>query len=104
MPPSTSGPGPWANWADLTGLRFGAGRISELAAACRAAQITRPILVTDGFLARYPIKTRALGTPEEDGLLAAVFSAERPNPRESSVAAWRALAGRMGRPPGRSAP
>ena len=35
------------NWNYPTAIRFGAGRIAELAEACRAAGIKRPLLVTD---------------------------------------------------------
>ena len=46
---------PTANWSYPTAIRFGAGRIEELADACRAAGITRPLLVTDPGLAKLPI-------------------------------------------------
>ena len=46
---------PTANWSYPTAIRFGAGRIKELAEACRAAGITRPLLVTDAGLAKLPI-------------------------------------------------
>ena len=35
------------NWNYPTTIRFGAGRIAELAGACAAAGISRPLLVTD---------------------------------------------------------
>ena len=38
---------PRANWSYPTAIRFGAGRISELAEACAAAGMKRPLLVTD---------------------------------------------------------
>jgi hypothetical protein len=34
---------PTANWSYPTAIRFGAGRIAELADACRAAGISRPL-------------------------------------------------------------
>ena len=43
---------PTANWSYPTAIRFGAGRIKELADACRAAGIARPLLVTDAGLAK----------------------------------------------------
>ena len=46
---------PTANWSYPTAIRFGAGRIKELAEACRAAGIARPLLVTDAGLAKLPI-------------------------------------------------
>ena len=35
-----------ANWSYPTAIRFGAGRIAELPAACRQAGITRPLLAS----------------------------------------------------------
>ena len=49
-----------ANWSYPTAVRFGAGRIAELAEACGAAGITRPLLVTDAGLAKLPITAQAL--------------------------------------------
>ena len=53
---------PTANWSYPTAVRFGAGRIKELAEACRSAGINRPLLVTDAGLAKFPITERALGS------------------------------------------
>lgn len=39
-----------ANWNYPTAIRVGAGRVRELADACRVAGITRPLLITDQFL------------------------------------------------------
>ena len=52
MPDQTS---PRANWNYPTAIRFGAGRIAELAEALRAAGIKRPLFVTDAGLAKLPI-------------------------------------------------
>ncbi|HSM20379.1 MAG TPA: alcohol dehydrogenase, partial [Hyphomicrobiales bacterium] len=38
---------PTVNWSYPTAIRFGPGRIKELAEACAAANIARPLLVTD---------------------------------------------------------
>ena len=51
---------PTANWSYPTAIRFGAGRIAELADACKAAGITKPLLVTDRGLAPLPIAKQAL--------------------------------------------
>ncbi|MDP7605160.1 MAG: iron-containing alcohol dehydrogenase, partial [Alphaproteobacteria bacterium] len=40
-----------ANWSYPTAIRFGAGRLEELAEACRTAGMKRPLLVTDRGLA-----------------------------------------------------
>ena len=37
---------PKANWSYPTAVKFGAGRIAELATHCKAAGISRPLLVT----------------------------------------------------------
>ena len=43
-----------SNWSYPTAIRMGAGRISELAEACQALGITRPLLVTDTGLKAFP--------------------------------------------------
>jgi len=85
---------PTANWSYPTAVRFGAGRINELADACRAAGIARPLLVTDAGLAPLPITQQALGLLEDAGLPVALFSDVQSNPVEgnveSGIAAYRA--------------
>jgi alcohol dehydrogenase len=78
---------PSVNWNYPTAIRFGAGRIDELADACAAAGITRPLFVTDPGVAPLPIAERALGVLAAAGLKAAVFSDVRPNPTDANVAA-----------------
>lgn len=82
---------PAANWNYPTAIRFGAGRIEELGAACAAAGITRPLFVTDPGLRGLPITTRALGVLAAAGLKAEVFSDVQPNPTEENVAAGLAV-------------
>ena len=82
---------PTANWSYPTAVRFGPGRIKELADACRAAGITRPLLVTDAGLAKLPITERALGLLKEAGLPVALFSDVQSNPVESNVEAGLAV-------------
>jgi alcohol dehydrogenase class IV len=77
---------PRANWNYPTALRFGAGRIAELAEACRVAGMGRPLLVTDPFLARQPMTAQALAILKDAGLEAAMFSEIKPNPVETNVA------------------
>jgi len=76
-----------ANWSYPTAIRFGAGRISELAEACKAAGITRPLLVTDKGLANLPITQNALDLLERAGLGRALFADVDPNPNEINLAA-----------------
>jgi alcohol dehydrogenase class IV len=78
---------PTANWSYPTAIRFGAGRIKELADACRAAGIQHPLLVTDAGLAKLAITARAIGLVKEAGLPVALFSEVQPNPVDSNVEA-----------------
>jgi alcohol dehydrogenase len=78
---------PAANWTYPTAIRFGAGRVDELADACATAGITRPLFVTDPGLVDLAITTRALGILATAGLRAEVFSDVQPNPTEANVAA-----------------
>ena len=78
---------PTANWSYPTAIRFGAGRIAELADACKAAGITKPLLVTDRGLAPLPIAKQALDILEAAGLGRALFSEVDPNPNELNVSA-----------------
>jgi alcohol dehydrogenase class IV len=78
---------PTANWSYPTAIRFGAGRIKELADACRAAGIARPLLVTDAGLAKLPITEKALKLIKAAGLPVALFSEIQSNPVDSNVEA-----------------
>jgi alcohol dehydrogenase class IV len=74
-----------ANWSYPTTVRFGAGRISELADACKAAGISQPLLVTDSGLAKLEVTQRALDVMREGGLHPGIFSNVRPNPVETNL-------------------
>ena len=76
-----------ANWSYPTAIKFGAGRISELAEHCKAVGIQRPLLVTDKALAGLPITAGALAVLEGAGLGRAMFSDVDPNPNEHNMAA-----------------
>ena len=76
-----------ANWSYPTYIRFGAGRIAELARACAAAGIRKPLLVTDRGLAALPIAATAMGVMEEAGLAPGLFAEVDPNPNETNLAA-----------------
>ena len=76
-----------ANWSYPTAIRFGAGRISELAEACAAAGIKKPLLVTDKGLAGLPITAATLDLMEAAGLGRAMFADVDPNPTEINLAA-----------------
>ena len=76
-----------ANWSYPTAIRFGAGRIAEIADACAAAGITRPLLITDRGLADMEITTRTLDLLAAAGLGRALFADVDPNPNEKNAAA-----------------
>lgn len=78
---------PVANWSYPTAIRFGAGRIAELADACEQADIRRPLLVTDRGLAAMEITGRALDILGAAGLGRALFAEVDPNPNEKNLAA-----------------
>jgi len=78
---------PTANWSYPTAIRFGAGRIKELPAACAAAGIERPLLVTDRGLAALPITAATLDILEQAGLGRAIFAEVDPNPTDINLAA-----------------
>ncbi len=78
---------PTANWSYPTAIRFGAGRIVELADACRSVGIERPLLVTDRGLASLPITADTLGRLDAAGLGRAVFADVDPNPTDHNLTA-----------------
>lgn len=81
------------NWNYPAPIRFGPGRIRELAQTCRELGIERPLLVTDPGLAAMPAVTDAAQSCRDEGLACTVFSDVRGNPVEANVAegvrAWR---------------
>jgi hypothetical protein len=82
------------NWNYPTAMRFGPGRIAELAEACKALGMTKPLLVTDPGLAGLPMIADALAANLAVGLPTALFSDVKPNPVGQNVddgtAAYRA--------------
>lgn len=78
---------PNRNWSYPTAIKFGVGRISELADHCKAVGLKKPLLVTDKALAALPITQNALDVLEKAGLGRAAFSDVDPNPNEMNMAA-----------------
>ena len=82
------------NWNYPTSVKFGAGRIAEIAGLCASAGIARPLLVTDAGLAANPMIARTLDLLRQGGLAAELFADIRSNPVganvEAGVAAYRA--------------
>jgi len=75
-----------ANWNYPTSVRFGVGRIAELADACKSAGMTRPLFVTDPGLAQLAQTKAAFESLRAAGLGAAMFSNIKSNPVETNVA------------------
>lgn len=73
------------NWSYPTSIRFGAGRIAEIADACSAAGISKPLLITDRVLADLPIVQLTLDHLEAAGLGRALFSGVDSNPTEVNL-------------------
>ena len=82
------------NWNYPTPIRFGAGRISELAGLCAELNMKRPLLVTDRGLSEMPMTVNILKQLQDAGLSAVLFSDMRPNPIgrdvDAGVAAYHA--------------
>ncbi|MGE0284647.1 MAG: iron-containing alcohol dehydrogenase [Rhizobiaceae bacterium] len=76
-----------SKWNYPTTVRFGAGRISELADALAATGIKRPLFVTDPGLAKLPVVPKTLKLLDDAGVKYGVFSDVRPNPVESNLTA-----------------
>jgi alcohol dehydrogenase class IV len=73
------------DWNYPTRVRFGPGRIVELANACQALGIERPLLITDPGLAGHPLGQRVLAIARDAGLACGLFAQIRPNPTGTDV-------------------
>ncbi|WP_421591438.1 iron-containing alcohol dehydrogenase [Shinella sp. M27] len=76
-----------ANWSYPTAIKFGAGRIAELADHCKAVGMKKPLLVTDRGLSTMPIAKNALDILEAAGLGRAMFAEVDPNPTDKNLEA-----------------
>ena len=83
---------PAADWSYPTAIRFGIGRIAELADACAQLGMTRPLLITDRGLADFPMVRDAIAANQAADLPTGLYADISPNPRgraiESGVAAY----------------
>lgn len=73
------------NWNYPTAVKFGAGRIDELAATCQGLGIFRPLLVTDQSVASLPMTQRVMEILTGAGLEAKMFSGVVPNPTGANL-------------------
>jgi len=78
-------------WNYPTRILFGPGRIAELADACRAAGIARPLVVTDKGLEHADITRRALAVLADEGMPAGLFAEVKGNPTGGNVEAGLAV-------------
>ena len=78
---------PNRNFNYPTAVKFGAGRVKELAELCKANRIMRPLLVTDPGLAAMPMLAVIVADIKAAGLPVLVFSDVRPNPLEANILA-----------------
>jgi hypothetical protein len=77
---------PNRNWNYPTAIKFGVGRVTELADHAKAVGMKRPLLVTDKALASLPITAAALDVLDAGGLGRAVFSDVDANPHDGNLA------------------
>ncbi|SFM03733.1 iron-containing alcohol dehydrogenase [Legionella jamestowniensis] len=75
-----------ANWNYPTSIRVGAGRANELAQACTALGMKRPLLVTDPVLSTLPMIDKALQQCRAAGLSVALFCDIKGNPNGENIA------------------
>ena len=85
-----------ANWSYPTAIKFGAGRIKELADHCKAVGMKKPLLVTDRGLSTMPITKNALDILDAAGLGRAMFAEVDPNPSDKNLEAGVKETGRGG--------
>jgi alcohol dehydrogenase len=75
------------SWNYPTRILHGPGRVSELADACKAVSMTRPLIVTDSGLRDSPIIEQVKTLLVDVGLKAPVFSDVKGNPAGANVVA-----------------
>ena len=73
------------NWNYPTPIRFGPGRIGELAEACRSLGMSHPLLITDRGLATSEIVKRSLELCHAQGLSCGLFAEVQGNPIGENV-------------------
>jgi hypothetical protein len=75
-----------ANWSFPTSVRFGIGRIAELAVVARELGAKRPLVITDSGLKSLPPVLSALDALRAGGFEPALFHDVKPNPTGTNVA------------------
>ncbi len=73
------------NWNYPTSVKFGCGRIKELADHCKALGLKRPLLITDPGLANLPMIKAAIAANNAAGVPTGLFSEVQGNPTSKNV-------------------
>ena len=73
------------DWLFPTQIRFGVGRLAELAEVCERVGMLRPLLVTDRGLARTALAARVLEAAAQSGIAPRVFAEVWENPTDANV-------------------
>ena len=73
------------NWNYPTSIRFGVGKISELASACKELGMKNPLLITDPGIAKLPMVGEAVDICKNADLGCGVFSDIQANPVGQNV-------------------
>ena len=73
------------NWSYPTIMKFGAGRISEIADACVQAGMKKPLIVTDRGLASMDITKNTLDILQANNLGRGIFAEVDPNPTDKNA-------------------
>jgi alcohol dehydrogenase len=76
-----------ANWNYPTAVKFGPGRIAELPEHLKAANISKPLLVTDAGLVNLPVTQNTIALLRDAGIPVGVFAEVKPNPISANVEA-----------------
>jgi alcohol dehydrogenase class IV len=74
-----------ANWNYPTPIRFGAGKISQLAEICKVLNINKPLLVTDEGLAEQEFVKAIVQANEDEGIKTKIFCGVKPNPTGTNI-------------------
>ncbi len=76
-----------ADWTFPVPIRYGPGRVSEVAAVCREAGLARPLIVTDRGSRELPFIARIAKILRAEGLEASLFADFSPNPTDGEALA-----------------
>jgi len=74
-----------ANWNFPTPIRFGVGKISELAGICKVLDMKKPLLVTDSGLAEQQFVKDILQANKDASIKTALFSHVKSNPTGTNI-------------------